>query len=915
MVLINIRSIRNKTDELFLFLEELGFPPLVAVTEHWLEVNEPFFVEKYTTIARYDRPSSAHGGTLILSRNNDFSLITKYDFLLNEAFFEFSIVYNKNLYLYIICIYRSPDSPVELFFQNLLNLLDDLPHKSRKILCGDFNINYDAACATQMSLVNIFESYGLSMHVNSPTRITKTSSTIIDYIVSDFSPLDVCSTTINAGLSDHEAVFTKFNIFSKPSLKSRRLGRIFSARNFHKFQNLCLTSEWYFPSADVDYNFNDFIEKLVSIFNKAFPLISIKPKHHKPWATKGIRISAKNMRSLLYIKKFATNVSVTQYITKYRVTYLKLIKSAKKAYYLNRLGSSKSVAKETWSIINDLRNRTHAVQTFALPDPENLNEYFVNVSKNITSTILSQKDPISYLPNSGVFSNSLFLRPIDKSELIQTINSIKSKSSCSTDGLSIKIFSNLTVNVLEILVSLINDSFERGKFPECLKIAIIIPLHKGGEKSNACNYRPIALLPVLSKIIERLIKTRLMSFLIDNNILSQNQFGFLTNKCTTDAMFSVLHEVYQALNNNLVTATVFCDYAKAFDCVNHDILIKKLNFYGIRGIPLNWFQSYLNNRKQLVRANDIDSSLKNIVCGVPQGSVLGPLLFLIFINDITNLKIDGKIFLFADDTSITWSNSTIASLHATITSDLLSIKTWSDSNLLSFNVDKTVALSYKSALQPLLINSSLISTVDSVKFLGIFLDSNLKWSLHIDLLSKKLASACYAIRSVSKELNLASSKLTYFSLFESHLRYGLPFWGSSTAAQLDVIFKLQKRAIRYLFGLRRTTHCRSYFKDHGILTLSSLYILETVCLIRKHMHVFPARPHHDYSTRNSNFDVYLPIPSSELVKKSILYSAKKLYNHLPLQLKSATSFPKFRKMAKAHLSKRPYYSVEEFLSD
>ena len=242
---------------------------------------------------------------------------------------------------------------------------------------------------------------------------------------------------------------------------------------------------------------------------------------------------------------------------------------------------------------------------------------------------------------------------MDDIEIIQTIDSIKSRSSCSIDGLSIKIFANLPINVIKILATLINDSFVAGIFPECLKTAIIIPLHKGGENTDTSNYRPIALLPALSKIIERLIKARLMPFLFKHNILSENQFGFLPNKCTGDAIFSVLHGVYSSLNEKLSTATVFCDYAKAFDCVDHDILIRKLNFYGIRGVSSDWFRSYLSERKQLVRANGADSVCKPISSGVPQGSVLGPVFFLLFINDITNVEIHEKICLFADDASIT----------------------------------------------------------------------------------------------------------------------------------------------------------------------------------------------------------------------------------------------------------------------
>lgn len=911
MVLINIASIRHKIDELSLFLEELDFPQLVAITEHWLKELEPIFLENYFTVARYDRPSSPHGGSLILARDSTFTLVDKYNYLLAEHFFEFTIVYSKIMDLYIICIYRSPSSDIQKFLQHLLNLLDLLPIKSKIILCGDFNIDFADICDVQRSLLSIFDSFGLSMHVNSPTRITKSSSTTIDYVVSNFPSDSIKSNVISAGLSDHEAIFTEFIAPRSHSRQSRHWGRIYSKSNFTKFHNLCLTSDWSITPGNVDSNFKFLLDKIISAFNLAFPLRPIKPKRHKPWASIGIRTSAKNMRSLLYIKKFTDNIQVLDYISKYKRTYLKVKKTAKNAYYFDRIANSKNASKETWSIINDLRNKSESPIN-DLPHPNDLNDYFVNVCNTITSKLVPNQDPLSFLPTSKNIASSFFLEPVEKHELIQTIKDIKNKSSCGTDGLSVKIFLNLPDIVINTLVLLINESFENGVFPDCLKTAIILPLHKGGDKSSTSNYRPIALLPVLSKIIEKLMKLRLLTFLSNYNILSSHQFGFQSKKNTTDAMFSMLSNIYSSLNNKQFTATVFCDYAKAFDCVNHQILLNKLEFYGIRGIPLIWFQSYLGSRKQFVRTNICNSVCKSISSGVPQGSVLGPVLFLLFINDISYLKISGRITLFADDTSITWSNPNSSSLHSEITNDLGMIKSWSDANLLCFNVEKTVALFYRGNSQQLFLQNDAIKIVDSVKFLGLHIDNNLKFSPHVDVLTKKLSSACFAIKSISKELNSASSRIAYFALFESHLRYGLPFWGSCSQSQLDIILKLQKRAIRYMYGLNKRVHCKPYFKKYRILTLPALFLLESVCLIRKYLHAAPSLPQHGYSTRISAHHVRLPIPSSELIKKSLIYNGKKIYNHLPEGLKTITPLANFRKQTKSYFLDRPYYSIEEY---
>ncbi|XP_050303060.1 uncharacterized protein LOC126740914 [Anthonomus grandis grandis] len=211
--LLNIQSLKRKTNDLFLLLEELKFPEIFAITEHWLNIDEPICIQNYTTIARFNRGIFSHGGTLIMSTNSDFVAVTKFDILLSEKEFEFSIVHNALLDLYIICIYRSPDANVLVFCQKLLSLLESLPIKSKLILCGDFNIT--SVCAAQESLQSIFDSLVLEMHINSPTRITKNSSSTIDYIVSSFIPSFVDCTVLNAGFSNHEAVICRFSLESK----------------------------------------------------------------------------------------------------------------------------------------------------------------------------------------------------------------------------------------------------------------------------------------------------------------------------------------------------------------------------------------------------------------------------------------------------------------------------------------------------------------------------------------------------------------------------------------------------------------------------------------------------------------------------------------------------------------------------
>lgn len=904
---------RNKTDDLFLFLEDLDLPHVVAITEHWLNENEPILINQYKTIARSNRSNSDHGGTLILSRNGDFSSVTKYNYLLGDKSFEFAIVHSTLFNIFIICIYRTPDSDVELFLTSLLDLLEALPTKPKKVVCGDLNIDFDTVCPAQRSLIEIYETFGLTMHVNSPTRITKDTATTIDYVLSDLSLSDVYCYVLTSGLSDHEAVVAKFSLNVHKENKAVRMGRVLSTKNFVTFRRLCSSIDWSgLTDGNIDKNFNNFLAKISNAFENSFPLRTIKSKKTTPWTSKGIRTSAKNMRSLIYIKKFTDSPFFLNYFRKYRKVYLNTVKKAKMLYYKNRISNAVNISRETWSIVNDLRNKSSLPPQTTTPGPDELNDYFIDVAKNLTSSLNSNTDPLSFLPTCRKNIHSLFFHPVDSNELLKVISDIKNKPSCGEDGLPIKAFSSLPAEAITALTSLINDSFKKGVFPQCLKTAIIIPLFKGGSRDAACNYRPIALLPTLSKIIERLVKSRLMCFLLKHNIITNRQFGFLSGISTTDAMFTALNEIYTSINNKLHTAAVFWDFAKAFDCVNHQILIRKMDFYGVRGVPLKWFKSYLQDRHQFVRVSESTSNSKTVKCGVPQGSVLGPILFLLFINDITSLDISGKVTLFADDTSFIWSKPDSASLHSAISEDLDLILAWCHSNGLYCNADKTKTLSFRGDLQPITLGNNIIQMVQSARFLGLTVDDTLKWTQHIEALTKRLTSACFALRSVASELGMSTARQIYFALFESHLRYALPFWGSCSQEKFEIIFRIQKRAIRYIFNLKSRDHCVGKFSESGILTLPALFILETVCLLRKHISELPKRPRYTYSTRSPDSNIYLEIPTSELTKKSIIYNAKKLYNQLPTSLKTLTPYHKFRKAVKAYLTERPLYSVGEF---
>ena len=346
-----------------------------------------------------------------------------------------------------------------------------------------------------------------------------------------------------------------------------------------------------------------------------------------------------------------------------------------------------------------------------------------------------------------------------KSEYLET------KTRSGNDNISSKLLKILNHSVSTAISIVINKSLSTGTVPNTLKIAKVIPIYKAKDKTDMGNYRPISLLPSISKVLEKIVHSRLYKFLTNNKILSENQFGFRPSRSTVDAVCKLTSDVLSASETNQYTLAVLLDLSKAFDTINHEILLNKLNHYGIRGVALEWFRSYLTSRRQFVSYHGCTSASQTVTCGVPQGSVLGPLLFIIYTNDLPVSLEHSKSILFADDITLYHSHTDKAILRQSIEHDLKLLNDWFCSNKLSLNVPKTHFMVFCpkkrndiSDLETLNLGDKSINRVNTAKFLGIYIDDELEWGEHIDHVANKLASGTYAINSAKKILSTFQSQ-------------------------------------------------------------------------------------------------------------------------------------------------------------
>jgi hypothetical protein len=338
----------------------------------------------------------------------------------------------------------------------------------------------------------------------------------------------------------------------------------------------------------------------------------------------------------------------------------------------------------------------------------------------------------------------MYLSSVLEEEVIQVVRKLASKHSSGYDGISVFLIKKVVSNISKPLCAIINKSFQVGLFPKNCKIAKIIPVFKSGDRSNFINYRPISLLPSFSKIIEKLMLNRLLSFFNYNNILNNCQHGFRLNHSTSTAIAQLLNTVTYALDKGEYVLSLFLDLAKAFDSLDHSILIKKLELYGIRGCVLDWFKSYLTDRFQYIVHNNNRSSLRLIKSGIPQGSILGPILFNLFVNDLPSIDQEVKSVLYADDTVLSISDINPKVLYAKASCLFSKFSVWFKVNKLALNVLKTYFVVFTSPRcyyvfpDTLNVDGYNIKRVNFVRYLGILIDSKLTWHKHLLYVNDKI---------------------------------------------------------------------------------------------------------------------------------------------------------------------------------
>ena len=532
---------------------------------------------------------------------------------------------------------------------------------------------------------------------------------------------------------------------------------------------------------------------------------------------------------------------------KYRNSLRLTMRHAKRAYYRAQFEKNSQNPKRLWADLLEaaqVKARSHClpdrfeIDGKDIDNPTDIadlfNRYFAQVAPSLEKSLgPSIKDPISYMGHIAV-PDVMTFHPVTNDNVLQIVSSLKD-SSAGIDNITSKLIKSILPSILAHVTYLINLCLTTNVFPSIFKTALITPVFKAGSRLQFANYRPISVLSVFSKILEKVMYQQLTTFILDNHILYEYQFGF-RSKHSTYMPIALLHDyVTSNLAKGNTSTSIYLDLARAFDTVNIDILLAKLNVYGFSGGSLALLKSYLSNRSHRLKYKGITSGPKEVTCGVPQGSVLGPLLFLLYINDISSVSPEGKFLLFADDTAIFYTASNVKDLQTYVSVSFPKILEWLHSNRLSLSASKTFyqVFSPSSSLDSLTIiaNDTHIKRAQTVKYLGVLVDEDLKFKSHIEKVSS-IVSRNLGIISRSRYLfDRKQVILLYNSLILPYLTYCLVTWGSNYESLLQPLILLQKRAIRLIAGAGRIAHTGPLFRGLKLLKITDLHQYQLLLIL------------------------------------------------------------------------------------
>lgn len=834
-------------------------------------------------------------------------------------------IFNKNQDIFIINVYHSPNACDSDFLDKIDQILEECSTKDGVvIIVGDFNINIARNTYYSKKLQNIINMNGLYQLMKTFTRVTNQSSTIIDLLITNDKEIPFCLHH-TPKISDHAITTVKIatDDFKENFTKVSR-----DYKNFNEIQfQLDLMETYWMPNCtDTNLLSEILVNNIILTLNKHAPIVEkqiICKWASKDWWTREIG-EQMNIRDQLYRKAIITQqIEDWDTYKRYRNMVVSLIRREKRKYYEERIDESKSNSTEMWKTIKQLVNKNRIYNRkegiifndIMIKNEKNIaesfNTYFLESIKQIAVEPTEQdiKEIINNMQTTNIKMKNF--KNLDMRGLREIINNMANKTS-STDGITTHILKLAFEVIGDRFLHTINTSLETGTFPQSWKRSVIIPIEKKRNTRNCEEFRPINMVPVYEKLLERCANEQVIQYIESNNLLTPNQTGFREKNSCESALQTVVTKWISAIGQKKYVGVVFLDLRRAFETINRKLLLMKLKNYGFGTTVMKWFSEYLDNRVQVTKYNNSMSTTECNYHGVPQGTVMGPNLFILYINDIVKQAKQCNIQLFADDTLLYYIGDNITDIVNIINLELCQITNWLTKNSLKVNIEKTKFMILKSRYNiadtrnnnGIYILNNKIEQVSECKYLGIIIDENLTFSSHAIYITKKMSQKVNLLSRVGRDLSYWSKLLIYKSIIMPHIKYCSSILYLLNNTEISLLQRTQNKALRTIVGCDRYTSVKFMLDRTQLLSIKqSIYVDVMTTIYKIKNNLFPkhllnqlvfVENIHNYETR-SRGNFYVRLAPNSFSQNNLFHKGLIDYNTLPNELKSCDTLRLFKK--------------------
>jgi hypothetical protein len=918
---LNVRSLLKHIDELRLLLRNSNI--------HILSLNETMLCPEITDsevelpgykLIRCDR--NRNGGGVLLAIKDDLNFVKCYNSSIEAVSAKVCLGTKSVIFS---SVYRPPNSD-STYCNHMIDYMEKVVSSAYDVVfLGDFNYNTLKPSSDQKKVSLIGNVLNMEQIVNKPTRITPNTATCLDLIFTNTASNHIVTDTVPLALSDHHMVYTVLNFCIKSQSFKTVKTRSYTNFNSHNYVSDLVTSDLINSVQsinNVNTAWNVFYNEFMRISKEHAPIrrrrlkTRIKPT---PWMNNDIK-KLMHRRDAQHKRAIKTKLpSDWDNYKKSRNEVTHNIRNRKKSYFSNEFSKNTGNRKNIWKslklVLPSKKNDSPCPDDIS---PDDFNHYFTSVGMNLTKNFNSD-----ILPNIDIDKPSctFSLSHISSHSVYLSLVNLPDKG-----GLDILNFDNTLLKAAapvlsDVLSYLFNLSLSSGLVPTDWKKALVTPIYKGkGVKHDPSNYRPISITPIISKIFESSIKEQMIQYFEENNFISNQQSAYLSGRSTLTALHTIVDDLIENIDKGYVNAVCALDMAKGFDTINHKILLHKLAFYGFDDLAIAFFNSYLSGRLQKVKGNKSISSELPINIGVPQGSILGPLLFLLYVNDLPSIFSSCKCHMYADDTTLYCKARTIGEAERCLQENLTLLSKWLDKNKLIVNAAKSniVIIGTKTKISDFVLSVSLndacLEQTNVIKLLGLYVDNTLSWDMHVNNLLNSLSPKVGLLHRLSTFLPKSHLVQIYTALIQSNFDYALSIWGNSFNSVIMPLQRIQNRCARictsnYDYNVSSSflikelkwmdikTRCK-YFTGitmykfvNGLLPPSLQNEFEFV----KHIHNYPTR-----SATSNNLS--LPQPHTEKYKRNLSFIGPSLWNALPIKLRNSASLELFKRDFKIFLT-------------